>query len=110
MPYIRQVDRKEFFGILTKIYNKISKIKDKQERVGLLSYLITSILTDCIEPRKYSDYTLLFGLLETIKHEIYRKMLAPYEDKKREENGDLIWDWWELSSKLGQDQQDSQEK
>jgi len=29
------------------------------------------------------------GVLECIKQEFYRRAVAPYEDKKKEENGDV---------------------
>lgn len=93
MPYIRRVDRKVFHDILHKIYVRISKIKDKQERAGILNYLITSILMDCMAPRKYSEHALIFGILETVKHEIYRRRTIPYEEEKCRENGDIRWDW-----------------
>jgi len=29
------------------------------------------------------------GVLENVKQEMYRRLAAPYEDKKAEENGDV---------------------
>jgi len=37
----------------------------------------------------YADYAAFLGELEAAKLEIYRRQVAPYEDKKIKENGDV---------------------
>ena len=37
----------------------------------------------------YEDYRNFIGELESAKLEIYRRLVAPYEDKKIKENGDV---------------------
>ena len=37
----------------------------------------------------YADYAAFIGELEAAKLEIYRRQIAPYEDKKIKENGDV---------------------
>lgn len=56
---------------------------------GELNYVITTILLRCGCPADYSDYNSLLGVLECVKLELYRRRVAPYEDKKKEENGDV---------------------
>ncbi len=57
---------------------------------GELNYLITS---ECIaylpDWPTYKDFNEIIGVLECVKQEFYRRAMAPYEDKKSEENGDL---------------------
>ena len=38
---------------------------------------------------KYSEINSVIGVLECAKMELYRRIAAPYEDKKCEENGDV---------------------
>ncbi len=35
-----------------------------------------------------ADFNALIGVLESAKLELYRRMIAPYEDVKMKENGD----------------------
>lgn len=87
MPYIEQERR--------------DKIQDnwEVESIGELNYAITKkILRYLIRkigntPHKlepnYADWNEIMGVLECIKQEIYRRKVAPYEDKKKKENGDV---------------------
>lgn len=70
--------------------------------VGQLNYLITSI---CLayarginkeaevfpEVITYSLGNDIIGALECAKQEFYRRQLAPYEDRKALDNGDIQW-------------------
>lgn len=38
----------------------------------------------------YKDYNEVIGVLECVKQELYRRLIAPYEDKKKDENGDVF--------------------
>jgi hypothetical protein len=59
---------------------------------GELNYSITLLLLEYLEadggPR-YADYNEVIGVLECAKLELYRRMVAPYEDRKMKENGDV---------------------
>ena len=83
MPYIPQDDRK-FLGryIITTIPAGLVVTP------GELNYIITNILVST-NPKRYEDYNQLIGVLECIKLELYRRMVAPYEDKKKQEHGDV---------------------
>lgn len=37
----------------------------------------------------YTTFNEVIGVLECVKQEFYRRLLVPYEDKKRQENGDV---------------------
>jgi hypothetical protein len=78
MPYINQSDREE-----------ISKGRQPTTS-GELNYLITTIIFDYYN--RYPCYSLIndvVGALEGAKLEFYRRVAAPYEDKKVKENGDV---------------------
>lgn len=75
--------------------------KDARERLdrggppktaGELNYAITRIVDDYIIQLGGIRYTHLneaIGALECAKLELYRRLAAPYEDKKIEESGDV---------------------
>ena len=58
---------------------------------GQLNYAITCVLKDYIESNGLSYDTIndIVGALEGAKLEFYRRVAAPYEDKKIIENGDV---------------------
>ena len=39
---------------------------------------------------KWQDYAEILGMLESIKLEIYRRLVAPHEDEAIKKNGDII--------------------
>jgi len=39
---------------------------------------------------KWQNYAEILGMLESIKLELYRKVISKYEDKKEKENG-TVW-------------------
>jgi len=80
MPYIHnKVNRAR----LDKIVDDFSSMND----VGHLNYFLFKLAKkDCFGYQGYRDF---FGEIESSKLEIYRRLVAPYEDKKIEENGDV---------------------
>jgi hypothetical protein len=81
MPYISQEDRKEIDKI-------VQLLNDDVTPQGRLNYLIFAYVKRCILP-SYNNYKEVIGELECCKLEIYRKLIAPYEEKKMLENGDV---------------------
>lgn len=81
MPYITQEQREELDDWLEG-YDLFDLPP------GELNYVITKLLLKT-EPRTYQDYNTLVGVLECIKLELYRRVVAPYEDRKRDENGEV---------------------
>jgi hypothetical protein len=76
MPYIPQEDRDE---------------ASLGGPSGEFNFLITSACIKRAELRghRYSVYNDIIGALECAKLEMYRRMVAPYEDIKIKENGDV---------------------
>lgn len=87
MPYIEKEARKKWKATIEDIVKKLEKLPaDKID--GELNYLITSILKRTYSP-KYFNYNRAMGLMECVKLEFYRRVVAPYENKKIKENGDV---------------------
>ncbi len=80
MPYIDEVRRV-----------KLLEFKDQPQNAGELNFLITNLITKYIFMRgeKYQYYNDVIGALEGAKLEIYRRKIAPYENIKMAENGDV---------------------
>lgn len=78
MPYISQHDRKQ-------IYDGCSVLT-----AGELNYQITQCILDYLGTGyNYSKINEVIGVLECAKLELYRRVAAPYEQKKMEEHGDV---------------------
>lgn len=58
---------------------------------GELNYAFTELIIKYIERKGLSYQTIndIVGALEGAKMEFYRRVAAPYEDKKIKENGDV---------------------
>jgi hypothetical protein len=82
MPYVRQERRQE-----------LNFVVDSMKRAdicadGDLNYVLFKFCKDTVKPG-YNNYKNYIGELEETIAEIRRRFLAPYEDKKIEENGDV---------------------
>jgi hypothetical protein len=58
---------------------------------GELNYVLTLICLNYVNHRghRYSTMNDIIGALEGCKMEFYRRLVAPYEDVKVKENGDV---------------------
>lgn len=79
MPYIKQEDREA-----------LNNHDDEPQNAGELNYMITVMIQEYLGSKpNYQRFNETIGVLECAKLELYRRMVAPYEDKKIEENGDV---------------------
>jgi len=83
MPYITEEARQEL-------------IERDPANAGELNYTLTEIVLIYIYGNKENGYKANYqrfndaiGALEGCKMELYRRLVAPYEDAKAEENGDV---------------------
>lgn len=85
MPYIKQVDRIKFDSVIKSFFT------DNINSEGELNYVITSICKEYLrwEGKRYTTLNTIIGVLECAKHELYRRIVGPYEDTKIKENGDV---------------------
>ena len=91
MPYISKDDRDKIEHVLEPL---IDFIYDEKITAmpGSINYIITRICHAYIKGNGYFCYKGLnevIGVLECCKLEYYRQIVAPYEDKKKEENGNI---------------------
>jgi hypothetical protein len=61
---------------------------------GDVNYAVTRLLCSAygLSLPCYHDLNEAMGVLECVKHELYRRIAAPYEDAKAAENGDVFGD------------------
>jgi len=82
MPYIKQDEREELFTNAE--YNL-------PENPGQLNFMLSQICINYIDHigKNYQHLNDVVGALECAKQEFIRRVVNPYEDKKREINGDV---------------------
>jgi len=85
MPYISQDRRDKLDPAITALAELIST----DARAGDLNYSINKLLLLIQGEGRYKDLNELIGALEAAKLEFYRRKVAPYEDTKIQETGDL---------------------
>jgi hypothetical protein len=80
MPYIKPEDRAAILLNETNI-----------EDAGELNFFITTLINYYINKNTkcYTTLNEVIGVLECAKLELYRRIVAPYEDVKIEQNGDV---------------------
>jgi len=60
---------------------------------GELNYLIARTIDRYLSHYSRLTYTIInevVGVLESVKQEFYRRIASPYEEQKREKNGDVF--------------------
>lgn len=84
MPYIPQNDRVD-------IDNKFTYTSNDIHTAGELNYAITLLINYYMNQKgkSYSTINEIVGVLECAKLELYRRVAAPYEDSKIQQNGDV---------------------
>lgn len=89
MPYIKQENKTKFAMSLMHLYETMC---NHNITPGELNYLLTELSKAYIITKGEMNYALaneVIGALEGAKLEFYRRMVAPYEDMKIKENGDV---------------------
>ena len=92
MPYIDK-DRRSLFD--QQIEELANSLINNKATAGDINYSITKLFTLYTEGRgmNYQLFNDLIGALEGVKLEMYRREVAPYEDKKLSLNGDYKPMW-----------------
>jgi len=96
MPYIKKELRERMEKQLSDLVTTLNLMRMQldgpstpiQEFTGVLNYTITKICVG-MKPRNYHEYHALLGLFVAVPLELYRRRIAPYEDQKIKENGDV---------------------
>jgi len=58
-------------------------------RDGELNYVITNVVMRSSTVGNYKEHNANLGVLDAVAREYYRRVVAPYEDLKILENGDI---------------------
>ncbi len=84
MPYIKKENRDTIDAV-------IKSLVDVVTTPGDVNYAITKLLHEILvrEGLNYAGLNAAVGVLECVKLEFYRMVVAPYENKKRMENGPI---------------------
>jgi hypothetical protein len=84
MPYIPQGQRAQFDRLIESV---------NITGAGKLNYVITRLVDNYIMKmgKRYDSCNIAIGVLECAKQELYRRVVAPYEDDKAEFNGDVYF-------------------
>jgi len=81
MPYVKPERRH-------KLDNIVSQMAEHLKLDGDLNYVLFAYCRRHVKP-SYNNYKNFIGELNEAVAEIRRRMLAPYEDEKIKENGDV---------------------
>jgi hypothetical protein len=73
------------------ILDRTQALKEPQD-VGELTYAITKLCADYLGRKleSYAHYAEVMGALACTHEEIYRRRIAPYEDRAIARNGDVF--------------------
>lgn len=87
MPYIEQ-EARDWFG--NEMAPLLTLLASGSATPGDMNYIITSLLqANMMGHLNYALVNEAVGILECVKLELYRRLAAPYEDRKMQENGDV---------------------
>jgi hypothetical protein len=88
MPYIKPKYRPEIDKLVAPLVEHIASLPlEKQD--GAFNYAVTKLLKGLYNDGTYFTYNRSAGALSAVSQEWYRRAIAPYEDDKIKENGDV---------------------
>ncbi len=89
MPYIAQDGRDRLDTAARPLLEELRKDSPTE---GELNYLICTLVKEYVRSHgeSYSTYNAAIGVLSCAQLEIYRRLVAPYEDQKIGVNGDVF--------------------
>ena len=87
MPYIKPEDRDLYDPLIAPLRSMLGK---KGNPSGDMNYVITKLILGAWKDTpRYDTIARIDGVLRGVSSEFYRRVAAPYEDKKIAENGDV---------------------
>lgn len=100
MPYIKPERRKELNPILQRLWDEIVLVRDAKEEnytktldeiKGEVNYCFTKILVSMLDRygTRYHILSSIHGVVVDAGDEFARIFMAPYEDEKRAESGEV---------------------
>jgi len=94
MPYIPKQQRRLYDPIIDKLALRLFGETTNDNICGDLNYIIFRLAKILLDPsrggqRRYARMNMISGVLANVDKEIYRRLIAPYEDQKIESDGDV---------------------
>lgn len=100
MPYIGKVARLHLDPAITELETRITSAGDLNYAITRLAVLILQRgVTDYARGPNYAQMSNIHGVLADVAAEFYRRVMAPYEDMKMKENGDVYGPYHKQSDK-----------
>lgn len=89
MPYVTQEQRRDLESIPT----VLGGVRRVPANPGELNFCVTKVILEYLRYRGLSYQTIndIIGALEQAKDEFRRRVVHPYEDVKKEVNGDVYF-------------------
>jgi len=88
VPYIDHDKRRPIDDAATKMAAEILAMPER-ERDGAFNYAVTRLVVKVFGRVGYSNFVRVAGGLDEVKAEYRRRIVAPYEDMKNDQNGDV---------------------
>jgi hypothetical protein len=86
MPYIEPSQRMP----LDPLIEKLAIALPETDFAGQLNYVVSKLAAHLLHDKlNYARVNEIIGALECAKLELYRRVAAPYEDTKVDQNGDV---------------------
>lgn len=94
MPYISKNLRRHYDPLIDKLAIKLLGVSTNDNMCGDLNYIIFRLVKILLDPekggqRRYSRMNMISGVLTNVELEIYRRLIAEYEDEKIGSEGDI---------------------
>lgn len=92
MPYIDSEPRQVFNPQIEALIEQLTHFGENRDpKPGEVNYVVSKLIWGLLRKNgmSYTRVNNLIGALECVKLELYRRLAAPYEDTKIQENGDI---------------------
>lgn len=95
MPYIKKHEQGVFKSMMANVdvanMTASALFKFASKSAGHFNFVVTKLIMYRLKRQgmSYANLRMILGDLEAIKTEFYRRVVADYENKKLEENGDV---------------------
>ena len=91
MPYIHPADRQQYEPIIASLVAAMAG-REPRQALGDLNYVVFAAVRRYLDDGRmtYANASALLGTMDCCRMEIYRRLIAPYEDTKRQEHGDAV--------------------
>lgn len=94
MPYISKQLRRSYDPLIEKLATRLLGATTNDNICGDFNYIIFRLAKILLDPdhggqKRYARMNMISGVLANADKEIYRRLIAPYEDEKIGSEGDI---------------------